>query len=340
MRRTVSVLAVLALLAVPLGLARPAAVAAAGTITVETKERGSEGPALHACYSVADLTESGGFNGGVGGACDGDDGAADGRTVVNLKLPCSPCRVSQGLPDKPDGRPTDYLPEPPQTGAEGQTFTFRNFLKPYLVVTTLDARTGQRVEGACIAVVDVDRGGGAFAGCDGTLVNGSGDQDGQRNGKIQTTRLHNTGNYRVDQKSPPPPGYVLGASVDAAADPAQTGEFEAVTVTVPPAPRIVIKTVDVKTGKRLPGACYAIVDKSHGGGLGTHCDGQLSGTGFGDQDGVKNGVVVTKPLPVGHTYLIDQTTAPRGYRLQAADREVTTVAGKNAPATFKNRPKG
>lgn len=60
---------------------------------------------------------------------------------------------------------------------------------------------------------------------------------------------------------------------------------------------------------------------------------------FGDQDGVKNGIIVTKPLPVGHTYGIDQTTAPRGYRL-AKDKEVTTVAGKDAVATIKNKRAG
>ena len=333
MKRVVSGLALVAMLIVPFGLARPQAAAAAGTITVETKERGSEGPALHACYTVADLNDSGGFNGGVGGACDKDDGAVDGTTVVSV-APCSPCRVSQGLPDKPNGQPTDYLPEPPQTGAEGQTFTFRNFLKPYLVVTASDAKTGKQIEGACIAVVNVDLGGGAFGGCDG----GTSDRDGQRNGKIETPRLAHAGTFRVDQKSPPPAGYVLGASVEVVADPAQTGEFEAVTIKLPPAPKIVIKTVDSKTGKRLKGACYGIADKSHGGGLGTYCDGVKNGN-FGDQDGVKNGIVVTQTLPVSHTYLIDQTTAPRGYRLVAADKEVTTEAGKNAVATFKNRAK-
>ena len=331
MKRTVSVLAVLTLLAVPLGLAQPQSTVAAGTIRIETRERGSEGPALHVCYSVEDLTDAGTSNDGV-----------DGTTVVRLLGigTCSPCRVTQKLPTQPNNQPTDYLLEPPQTGEAGQTFTFHNFLKPYLVVTAFDARTGQRVEGACIAVEDLDQGGTDFGGCDGDKPGGAGDQDGQRDGRITTRRLPNVGNFRVHQKSPPPSGYVLGASVDVAAKPAQTGEFEAVTVKVPPAPRIVIKTVNVKTGKRLPGACYAIADKSHGGGLGTHCDGQLSGTGFGDQDGVRNGVVVTKPLPVGHTYLIDQTTAPRGYRLQAVDKEATTAAGRNSAVTFKNRPQG
>ncbi len=100
-----------------------------------------------------------------------------------------------------------------------------------------------------------------------------------------------------------------------------------------------ITTVDAGTGARLKGACYNIADTSHGGGLGKHCDGQLV-NGFGDQDGRRNGVVVTKTLPVGHTYTIDQATAPAGYRLAVADKLVTTVAGRDAAATFQNRPAG
>ena len=126
--------------------------------------------------------------------------------------------------------------------------------------------------------------------------------------------------------------------MDVVAEPAKTGEFEAVKIELPPAPKIVIKTVDAKTGKRLKGACYAIINRSKGGGLGTHCEGVKNGT-FGDQDGVKNGIVVTQTLPVGVTYAIDQTTAPRGYRLVGPVKEVTTVAGKNSTATFKNRAK-
>ncbi len=71
--------------------------------------------------------------------------------------------------------------------------------------------------------------------------------------------------------------------------------------------------------------------------MGTHCDGVLSSTGFGDQDGRKNGIVQTKQLQEGHTYRIDQTTAPKGYRIFAKDKRVETVAGKNANATFANR---
>ena len=339
MKRVVLVVTVLTLVIVPLGLARPPAAAAADTITILTKERGSEGPALYACYSVEDLTDAGTGNGGVGAACDGDDGTVDGTTRVPV-APCDPCRVSQGLPDRPNDQPTDYLLERPQVGGAGQTFTFRNFLKPYVVVSAVDARTGNRVLGACIVVADVDRGSGV-GGCDGA----SSDRDGRRNGKIQTPRLNNanyldgTGNHRVDQTSPAPAGYVLGASVEFVADPARTGEFEAVTVKLPPAPRIVITTVDARSGDRLKGACYAIGDKSHGGGLGTFCDGQQSGT-FGDQDGRANGVIVTKTLPVGHTYLIDQRTAPGGYRLATRDKSVTTVAGKDASVTVENRRAG
>ena len=331
--RMLTVSMLLAALAVPLGLANPPAASAAGTITVGTKERGSEGPALYACYSVEDLTDAGTGNGGVGAACDGDDGAVDGTTRVRV-ADCSPCRVSQSLREKPNNQPNDYLLEPSQTGAEGQTFVFRNFLRPYLVVTAVDAQSGKPLEGACIAVEDRDRGGTSFGGCDGNAASGLGDQDGQRDGRITTRRL-NTGTYRVHQKSPAPAGYLLGAAVDVTADPAQTGEFEAVTAEFPQAPKIAIKTVDAKTGKRLKGACYGIADTSHGGGVGTFCDGQST-----DQDGASNGVVVTKALPAGHTYAINQTKAPRGYRLVGPDKTTTTAAGTTSAVTFKNRPKG
>ncbi len=332
--RMMTVLTLLAALAVPLGVTNPPAASAAGTITVETKERGSEGPAPYACYTVEDMSNGTG-NGAVGGACDGD---GDGTTVVPVG-DCDPCRVSQSLPEQPNGQPTDYLLEQPQTGAVGQTFTFWNFLKPYFVVTTVDARTGQRVPGACIGVQDLDAGGAPFAGCDGNAAGGAGDQDGLRDGRITTRRLPHAGNYRVNQGSPPPAGYLLGASADVVAEPAQTGESEAVELKLQPAPKIVIKTVDAKSGKRLKGACYAIAENVPGGALGSFCDGVKNGT-VGDQDGVKNGVVVTRPLQAGRTYVIDQTTAPRGYRLVGPDKTTTTAAGTTSAVTFKNRPKG
>jgi hypothetical protein len=333
MKRTLLVLAVLTLLVVPLSLARPrAAGAATSTMTVVTTERGSGAPVANACYSVQDLIRGG----GIAAACDRDDGASDGTTTLTSTDPCSSCRVRQSLPDDPvTGLPTDYLLEPSQDTGFGGSVTFQNFLKPYLAVTARDARTGAVVPGVCIAVQDLDHGGGPTGGCDGDTS----DADGRRNGTITTKRLAHAGNYRVNQKSPPPTGYVLGPSVDVVADPAATGEFEAVTIQVPPAPRIVITTVDKRTGARLKGACYAIRDTSHGGGLGTLCDGQRNGS-FGDQDGVKNGVIRTQPLPVGHTYLLDQTKTARGYRVARADQEVTTVAGENAAATIKNRRAG
>lgn len=332
-RKIVAVL-LLTLLIGPLGFARPSAVGAQGTVTIVTTERGGGGPALYACYSVEDLTDAGTGNGGVGSNCDGDDGAADGTTQVILLGSCDPCRVTQKLPNQPDHQPTSYLLEPQQIGTAGQTYTFGNFLKPFLVVNVVDARTGGRLLGACIAVADLEQGGGAFGGCDGAPS----DLDGQRDGRIKTYRLAHAGTYRVDHKSPPPAGYVLGASLEVIADPALTGEFEAVTIKVPLAPRIVVKTVDSRTGKRLKGACYAITDSSHGGGLGTFCDGKRSGT-FGDQDGVANGSIVTRPLPVGHTFRLNQTSAPRGYRLVGPDRLARTAAGINSTATFKNRPR-
>ncbi len=150
MRRVVPAMALVAMLVVPFGLAGPPAASAQGTITVETKERGSEEPALYACYNVQDRSNGSG-TGAVGAACDGDDGLIDGTTVVTVSN-CNPCRVSQSLPDKPDDQPTDYLLEPFQDGSEGDTFTFRNFLKPYFVVTARDSRTGNPVKGACVAV--------------------------------------------------------------------------------------------------------------------------------------------------------------------------------------------
>ncbi len=328
--RAIVLSALLALLVAPLALLHPQPAAAASTMTIVTKERGSGKSIPHVCYGVRDMERGG----DVAGGCD-DDG--DGTTVLTTDgAGCSNCRIGQSLRDDPNtGLPTEYLSEPFQFGGFNQTYTFENFLKPYLVVTARDARTGDRVAGACITVANVDQGGASFGGCDG----GTTDEDGERNGKIATPRLTRAGNYRVDQKAPFPAGYVQGASVPVAAKPALPGEFENVTIELPPAPKIVIKTVDSQSGKRLPGACYAIPDKSHGGGLGTHCDGQLI-NGFGDQDGVKNGIIVTKPLPVGHTYGIDQVTAPRGYRLAKRDKEVTTVAGKDAVATIQNRRAG
>jgi hypothetical protein len=119
MKRVIWLLTIVVMLAGPVALVVPRAAEAADTMTIVTKERGSGNPALHACYTVVDLN-NGQPNGGAGGSCDGNDGTADGTTVVNLTGPCDPCRVTQGLPDQFNDQPTDYLLEPPQEGTSSQ----------------------------------------------------------------------------------------------------------------------------------------------------------------------------------------------------------------------------
>lgn len=223
--RAIALPALLALLVAPLALVQPQPTAAEeSTMTIVTVERGSGKPVRNACYTVADIS---GVPFGVGGACDRDDGNSDGTTIVRSTDPCDLCRVHQGLGDNGDNPPVDYVPAPDQEGGFGQTYTFKNFLKPPLVVTAVDAKTGDPVKGACVVVSDVS--GVPFAvagGCDG----GPTDQDDRRNGKFETPRL-NPSKYRVDQKSPPPSGYSLGAkSVTFRADPVVRGKFEAVTI--------------------------------------------------------------------------------------------------------------
>jgi hypothetical protein len=186
-KRAVAVLVVLMMLAVPAALMVPRGADAAETITIFTQERSSMQPALYACYNVADLRDDGGFNGGVGGACDGTDGTADGKTMVTLLGPCSPCRVTQSLPVKPNDQPTDYLLEPSQQGSSSQTYTFTNFLKPYIVVTMINVKTGKMLKGGCIGVERPGVPGTGMRICDG--VPNGGDQDGKKNGKIKTKRL-------------------------------------------------------------------------------------------------------------------------------------------------------
>jgi hypothetical protein len=133
----------LALLALPLQITRPHGVGATGgTMTVLTKDRITGGPVAGACYSVADRVEGG----GRASACDHHDGANDGTTLLSATDPCDSCRISQGLPDDPEtDLPTDYLLEPPLDTGWGGTVTFQNYAKPYLVVSSVDARTGKVV---------------------------------------------------------------------------------------------------------------------------------------------------------------------------------------------------
>jgi hypothetical protein len=228
----VRVLAVLVVLAGPVALVVPKAAEAAETITIVTKEQGSGNPALHACYTVADLN-NGQFNGGVGGACDGNDGTADGTTVVNLTGPCDPCRVTQGLPDQPNDQPTDYLREPDQQGTSSETYTFTNFLKPYIVVTMIKANSGKKFKGACIGVSQPGVAGTGMRICDGNPGGGDADKDLKVNGKIKTKRLPTPGNqpvtltYEVDGSTP---GYEAKKAVTLQAEPAETGEFEKATL--------------------------------------------------------------------------------------------------------------
>ena len=326
MLRWMMVLILATMLTIPLGVVTSSPAAAAGTTTIVTTDRATGQPVLSACYAVADLIRGG----SPGGACDYDDGANDGTTTVTSPDPCTSCRFTQGLRDDPStGLPTDYLVAPPLDTGWGGTLSFQNDAKPYLVVTALDTRTGKLVPGVCLSVEDLDHGGGIAAACDGA----TGDRDGARNGKMTTSRLP-VANLRVHQGTVPP-GYLKGASVDVTTAP---GGVHEVTLQVPPRPRIAIKTVDRQTNQRLKGACYTIANLTHGGGLGTFCDGQKSGT-FGDQDGERNGVIVTRPLDADTTYRLHESKAPTGYRV-SPDKDVTTVAGKNSGVVFQNRTSG
>jgi hypothetical protein len=182
-------------------------------------------------------------------------------------------------------------------------------------------------------VVDLDQGGGVAGGCDGTTNGLSGDLDGTRNGRIRTVRL-DPGPFRVKQGQVPA-GYLKGKPVDVEA---VAGQVHRVTIKVPPRPRILITTTDVATDARLKGACYTISDLTHGGGLGKICDGQQNGT-FGDQDGSRNGRILTRPLDANTTYRLHEETPPVGYRA-ARDKDVKTVAGKDTAVTFANRRAG
>lgn len=228
MNRAIVLSALLVILAAPLALVHPQPAAAAGTITVITVERGSGKPAPYAKYCVSDLREDGGLNGGVGCATDTD---GDGTTHVQV-APCDPCHVAQALPEQPDGQPTDYLLEEPQITSLGGTLTFRNFLKPYFVVTLRDAQTGNLVKGGCILMSRPNVGGSGFGACDGNPNGGNADRDGRKNGKIRTARLPTpdgrpaTLTYKVENTTP----WYTARSVKESAEPATTGEFETVTL--------------------------------------------------------------------------------------------------------------
>lgn len=228
LKRAIVLSALLAILAAPLALVHPQPAAAAGTITVNTIERGSGKAAPYAKYCVADLRDDGGFNGGVGCATDTD---GDGTTIVEV-APCDPCHVTQALPEQPNGQPTDYLLEEPQITFIGGSLTFRNFLKPYFVVTLRDARTGNLVKGGCILVSRPNVGGSGIGACDGNANGGNADRDGRKNGKIKTIRLSTpdgrpaTLDYRVENKTP----WYTARSVTESVEPAKTGEFETVTL--------------------------------------------------------------------------------------------------------------
>lgn len=236
MKRAASVLVVLAALAAPVAWRAPAASGAGAPVTIRTTERGSGAPAPYACYALTDLPGGAASGGGQGRFCDnglnGDD-AADGTVVATPSGECDPCRVTQDLPAKPGGVPTEYLLEPPQEGPSGGTFTFANYLKPYLVVTARNAKTGKLVKGACIAVGKQGQGADLGA-CDGDRAGGLGDQDGLRNGRIVTRRLSTTGDYVVVNKSPFPRGYRAARPVTVSAGPAETGQSEAVVIRLRP----------------------------------------------------------------------------------------------------------
>lgn len=319
MPRTLGLLALLAVL-LPLGLvAPPAASAAITSTTIVTTDRNTGRPLDSVCYSAADLDQGG----SIGGGCDWDDGANDGTTTVTSEDPCGSCRFTQSLPDDHEtGLPTEYVLAPPKDRGWGGTVTFQNFPKPYLIVTSRDARSGALLPGVCIGVTDLDRGGGADGVCDG----GPNDPDGLRNGRMQTKRL-NPGRYRVSQ-TVVPADYTKGAPVNVAA---VAGQVHRLTVEAPPRPRIRIRTVAAGSGALLKGVCYGVVDVTHGGGVGTFCDGASS-----DADGRLNGTVVTKPLQPATLYRLHQSAPPAGFR-PVLDQSVRTVAGEDAAVTFTNQ---
>ncbi len=250
MKRAVSVLAVLTMMAVPMAWPGQPAAGAGDPVTIHAVERGSNNPVLYACYTLTDLN-NGTPNGSPGGGCDGkvgdDDGVVNGTVVVSPGGECDPCRVTQSLPPQPAGTPhngpkpvggSSYLLELPayKDGPSGGTFTFRNFFKPYIVVTMINVKTGKPFKGACIGVSRPGVSGTGMGICDGNSNGGDADQDGRTNGRITTKRLPTPEGNAVPltwKVAGSTPGYKARA-VTVEAEPAKTGEFEKVTLKLRP----------------------------------------------------------------------------------------------------------
>lgn len=177
MTRAITLLVLLAAVVAPLAVDGPrTAQAATYRIRVRTVDANTNRLIAGACYSVVDRVDGGG---GIGAACDADDGSPDGITILTAEdgNASFPYRVGQTL------WPADYLQAVPSfiDTTPPSTLTFASEPKPFIVITTTDARTGRRVPGACVGVEDLNRGGGVDGPCDGN--------DGTLDGRITTTRL-------------------------------------------------------------------------------------------------------------------------------------------------------
>jgi len=333
-RSLVTAVSSAALTAVALALPSPAS-AAATPITITAVERGSGAPVPGACYSVVDRGRGGGS---IAGGCDngqnGDAVAHDGTVVLTTERECEVCEVVQTLPNLAPGVVTNHLLEPMQTGG-WQDYQFSNYLKPYLQVAFVDARTDVPLTGACIGINKTGEPGGIYAGCDGNDGGGAGDQDGAANGVVETRRLPTAGTYTVGQPaSGAPDGYLVADPFDVDAPPAETGDVVTRTVQMIGNATLLVRAVN-KKGKPLDGACYAVKDATLGAGLGRICDGRA-----GDDDGKTDGVVRLADLPWGHRYVADQKSAPKDYKPARKSKSVTTEPGEQSVLRFTNRGGG
>jgi uncharacterized surface anchored protein len=271
-----------------------------GSVTIDTVDPNGD-PLTGACYEVRTAGDN-----VVGSACDADDGANDGTTVID-NLPPDSYVATQTTP------PAGYE-------AAGDTPFAVTTAQPdaYITVTNGEAvgsvtvhtvdPFGNPLAGACY---DVRTAGNSVAGsaCDA--------DDGTNDG---TTAIDNLplGSDTVVQTTPPAgynaadPTPVTLTSQDPDADITVTNDNGGPG-------SVTIHTV-APSSDPLTGACYAIHD-SGDAVVGSACDAD---------DGANDGTTVVDNLPLGAETVV-QTTPPTGYG--TADSVPVTLTEENPDAT-------
>lgn len=208
--------------------------------------------------------------------------------------------------------PQNIYIDPAKTNGVELFLTFKNYVKPALIIKKLDKDTDKGVAGAVFEIYK-----------DGTRIEVDCTTDDE--GKCEIMDLE-PGTYEVREINPPA-GYNLDDPKTQSVEIVEGDETATVTFKDSPYRDLEVLKTDAETGWKLKGATFEVVS----------ADGNYRKTGETDE----NGIVRFEDLPNG-TYTVTETKAPNGYQLLPNPSQTIVITSDSTPVIeleFKDNPK-